>query len=287
MLCDFSSRFPTNLPRTHVHVLCFSFDSSRGFTNQSRRSRKRKWHRSHGVQWKRSNSISMWCKVWKSSYWNANKSIKYRVCMSSIRLCVNRGINLAPKKMCLHRVLHATCNKHLPICSNVVQRTRAKSSVFWICGRRTMSSYPKSFSHCSIWPIRIIPCTRIRAHRRMQTSMVSRKTIFRFNLKSPFTHHVSFFSCPIFVGMLSGITQESPAANMADEGHTMSSDMSGPVRFQMKWNKFGSIVFAHFANRFGFNSIHSHIDQFHGECFPHRSHNHSSSTAVDAHAAKE
>lgn len=29
------------------------------------------------------------------------------------------------------------------------------------------------------------------------------------------------------------ITQESPAPNMTDEGHTMSSDMSGPVRIKL------------------------------------------------------
>lgn len=29
--------------------------------------------------------------------------------------------------------------------------------------------------------------------------------------------------------MMSSINQESPAQNMTDEGHTMSSDMSGPV----------------------------------------------------------
>lgn len=35
------------------------------------------------------------------------------------------------------------------------------------------------------------------------------------------------------VGMLNTITQESPAPNMTDEGHTMSSDMSGPVSFRL------------------------------------------------------
>lgn len=29
--------------------------------------------------------------------------------------------------------------------------------------------------------------------------------------------------------MMNAIAQESPAANMNDESHTMSSDMSGPV----------------------------------------------------------
>lgn len=48
-----------------------------------------------------------------------------------------------------------------------------------------------------------------------------------------FVHFVEIFTNfpKIFAGMLNSITQESPAPNMTDEGHTMSSDMSGPVRY--------------------------------------------------------
>lgn len=34
------------------------------------------------------------------------------------------------------------------------------------------------------------------------------------------------------IGLMSSIIQESPAPNMIDDGHTMSSDMSGPVSFK-------------------------------------------------------
>lgn len=143
--------FPFLVFHSYSHQCCFFFslslhlslNSSRGFTIQSRRSRKRKWHPLHGVQWKRSNSTSMWYKVWKNLYWNVSKSIKYPVCMSSIRLYANHGINLAPKKMYLHRDLHAICNKHLPIYFNAVRRTRAKLSAYWIYGKRIMCLRPK------------------------------------------------------------------------------------------------------------------------------------------------
>lgn len=86
-------------------------------------------------------------------------------------------------------------------------------------------------------------------------------------------------------GMLSGITQESPAPNMADEGHTMSSDMSGPVSFRS--NEMDSFpLHLLISNRFGLG-LFSTSDQFHNQRFPYRSHYHSSSTTIDAHAAKE